>query len=219
MAPCLTLGKLGCARMQLVCTQQASRVKLGLCKAVTLRKPTHHLHVCSLQDQSLLSMSPSCCSWTWLCRWVTPVHGASPSLHHPAPSSPSAQHPAKPRRGVPAAPATQVLAAWDQATPQQRRLIPLDVLWGWMPGRRAWPALAAVQHIPGWLTSCELSKAAPHLTGVHGCPTTLLHPLHPARARGPRAGQGPLPTSSPVEMGPGFPSHRLLRSLPPARGG
>lgn len=37
VAPCLTLGKMRCARTQLVCTQQASRVKLGLCKAVTPR--------------------------------------------------------------------------------------------------------------------------------------------------------------------------------------
>lgn len=77
------------------------------------------------------------------------MHGLSPSLQHPASSSPSSQHPTKPWSGVLAAPATRVLGAWDQATSQHRRLILLDVLWGWMPGRRAWPALAAVQHIPG----------------------------------------------------------------------
>ena len=39
VTPCLILGKLGCARTQLVCTHQASRLKLGLGKAATLRLP------------------------------------------------------------------------------------------------------------------------------------------------------------------------------------
>lgn len=225
VAPCLTLGKTGCARTQLVCTQQASRVKLGLCKAVTpgsrcvleTNPPFTCLQpsgpVSSFHESKLLLLDMVVQVGN-SCAWAVPIPAASSILQSILPASHQALERCACSSGHP--------APWSMG-PGNVAAQEIDPL-GCAVGMDAWEkSLASLSrsaaHPRLW---CPVSFPRLHLTHLTGDPwltTTLLHPLHPTWARGPRGGQGPLPTSSLVEKGPGSPSCRLLRSLPPVRGG
>lgn len=164
------------------------------------------------------------------CARGVPIPASSGILH---------QHSTKPWSSVRAAPAAQVLGAWDWATSQHRRSISLDMLWGWLAGRRAWPALAAVPQPACPRLGCPVSfqRLAPHPSnwGSVAAPPPAPCPGQGTqrRARSPphiQVGGGgtelpipPAPPEPPASVGwvirtnPGAGSPEPLSSLPRSR--